>query len=105
MISRFVRPHSSVHTAAGSLVQPIVSSTHQKVACLPNTKYNWLHTKYNNEGCYVTAVRWEEDVNRNHKTENGKSDLSPLEQKNNIFSITFLCLFVFLFVFFYEPLF
>ena len=105
MISRFVRPRSSVHTAAGSLVQPIVFSTHQKVACLPNTKYNWLYTKYNSDGCYVTAVRWEEDVKRNHKTENGKSDLSPLEQKNNIFSITFLCLLVSLFVFFYEPLF
>ena len=58
MTSRFVRPRSSMHTAAGSLVQPIVFSTNQKFACLPNTKYNWLYTKYNSDGCYVTAVRW-----------------------------------------------
>ena len=41
----------------GSLVQSIVFSTNQKVACLPSIKYNWLNTKYHCDGCYVTDIR------------------------------------------------
>ena len=52
-----MRSRSSPHTTAGSLVQPIVFSTNQKVACLPTTKYNWLNTKCNSDGCHVTDKR------------------------------------------------
>ena len=49
-----MRPHSSAHTTAGSLVQPTVFSTNQKVTCPPSTKYNCLNTKYNSDECCVT---------------------------------------------------
>ena len=79
LTSRFLRPRSSAHTTAGSLVQPIVFF-HQSESRLPAK----LISKYPDGQTIRTsdpAVCWNEDVNRTPKAAGIESIFSQITPK------------------------